>query len=407
MNPEFEMIFDSAPRDDIIIATYTIRLERDADVLAQIGTLARFVYPGTGGSVPGISPEGWNKYGAHVLGVYETPPAETDLPHHDRPRWFVAQIALPVELAGDSLAMLLTLAAGEIQAYGHAKLVDLSLPQRYAGQFLGPKFGVQGLRDLLGLPRRPLLLGIFKPSQGLPAQESAAFFYEAAAGGVDIIKDDELLSDPSFCRRADRVRHYQQAAQRAYEETGEKTLHAVNITGRADRLLQNALEAVELGTNALMINYLQVGLDAARSVCEDPRITVPVLGHNSGASSLYSSTSTGMSVVLINSRLPRLCGLDMCILLSDLGKFRMLKETAVLAARDMRATLYHLRPMLPVAAGGITPDLIGTAVSQYGTDMAIGVGAAIFGHPDGPRAGAHLFRQHLDQALIGMRYFSG
>src|SRR5690606_6726780 len=109
--------------------------------------------------------------------------------------------------------------------------------------------------------------------------------------------------------------------RRAFEETGEHTLYAVNITDQPERLLENALEAIEFGANALMVNFFQVGLDATRRLCEDPLVTVPVLGHNTGSFSLYSNPHSGMSITLSNAKLPRLVGVDMGILLIQGGSY--------------------------------------------------------------------------------------
>jgi 2,3-diketo-5-methylthiopentyl-1-phosphate enolase len=218
---------------------------------------------------------------------------------------------------------------------------------------------------------------------------------------VDIVKDEELLMDPGYCRRARRVELYMNAEKRAYEETGEHTLYAVNITDQVDRLLPNALEAMELGANALMVNYMHVGLEATRMLCTDPRITVPVLGHNSGVTSMLAGTHTGISAVLINGKLPRLAGVDMAIVLSGLGSFPILWERCLLLIREMLSPLYAIDPILPLVANGVTPGRVGRLVGAMGNEVALGAGSAIFGHPQGPAAGARAFRQAIQVAADG------
>jgi 2,3-diketo-5-methylthiopentyl-1-phosphate enolase len=218
-------------------------------------------------------------------------------------------------------------------------------------------------------------------------------------GGADIIKDEELLSNPAYCPRTERIRQYMQAERQAYEQTGEHTLYAVNITDQPHKLLENALEAISLGANALMINYLQVGLDAARVVCEDARIQVPILGHNSGATSLFSSTHSGISSTLISAKLPRMCGLDMGIVLSGLGSFPGLQDRCLLMAREQLSPLRHIRPTLPLIASGVTSSHIGSIVRTYGTDIALGAGSTIFGCADGITAGARALRMAITAAV--------
>lgn len=89
---------------------------------------------------------------------------------------------------------------------------------------------------------------MIKPNIGWTPQEGAELFYEAARGGVDVIKDDELLSaDMPFCPMAERVPLFMEMEKRAFEETGEHTLYAVNITDSVARLKDNAYRAIDLG----------------------------------------------------------------------------------------------------------------------------------------------------------------
>jgi 2,3-diketo-5-methylthiopentyl-1-phosphate enolase len=399
--PDIRYSFDGIAREDVVIATYFMGIDRGSDIISRIRKIASLIYPGTWVETVSDAENAWEKHAARIAGIYETPPHEIELPPEVQKRQFIVQLAVPLASMDQNLASLLTSVAGEIQAYGSIKLVDLYLPRGYVERFSGPRFGINGIREILDVRKRPLLLAILKPSQGYTPEEGASLFYEAAAGGVDIVKDEELLSDPAYCRRTERVRLYMDAERRAFEETGEHTLYAVNITDRVDRLVPNALEAIELGANALMVNYMQVGLDAARMLCEDPRITVPVLGHNTGATSLYAAIHTGMSMPLINGKLPRLCGVDMGIVLSGRGGFPALKERCLLLVREMLSPFYDIRPVLPIVASGITPGRTGELIAEYGSDMALGSGSCIFGHPQGPAAGARAFRQAIKSVSDG------
>jgi 2,3-diketo-5-methylthiopentyl-1-phosphate enolase len=47
----------------------------------------------------------------------------------------------------------------------------------------------------------------------------------------------------------------------------------------------------------------------------------------------------------------------------------------------------------------VTPALVATLVEEYGTDIAIGAGGPLFGHPGGPRAGAAAFRAGIASVM--------
>ena len=47
--------------------------------------------------------------------------------------------------------MMLSTVIGNISSSGKVKLIDLEFPKSFLAGFKGPKFGVQGIRDLLGV----------------------------------------------------------------------------------------------------------------------------------------------------------------------------------------------------------------------------------------------------------------
>jgi ribulose-bisphosphate carboxylase large chain len=58
----------------------------------------------------------------------------------------------------------------------------------------GPSFGVEGMRDLIGVHDRPLTCSAIKPV-GLSLEELVTLFAGSLIGGIDIIKDDHYLAD--------------------------------------------------------------------------------------------------------------------------------------------------------------------------------------------------------------------
>jgi 2,3-diketo-5-methylthiopentyl-1-phosphate enolase len=386
---------------DLIVPTYAVEARDGEEARELAGRLASHFFPGTQNRVAGETDAMRDRHGARILAIEEEPAATsgTAVGSNAAVRTFRVSIAIPRHNLGDSIAMLLSTVGGEVLAYGRIRLVYLSLPAGYLDSFPGPRFGAAGIRRLLGVPRRPLLLAITKPCLGFTPEEGGRTFFEAAVGGADIVKDDELLSDPGYCSRALRVKHYLAAERRAFEEKGERTLYAVNITDRADRLPANARQAVELGANALMLNWLEVGPDAARAVCEEAGTRVPVLGHNAGATALSAGSGVGIDGAIVSGLLPRLCGIDLAIFLTQHGKYPSTREGCLAIVAGMRRPLGRLQPVLPVPAGGVTPALVATLVEEYGTDIAIGAGGPLFGHPGGPRAGAAAFRAGIASVM--------
>ena len=81
-----------------------------------------------------------------------------------------ATIGYPVEIIGDELPQLLNVLFGNISLLPGIRLIRFELPPALAGRFGGPRFGRTGLRELLGVPVRPLLATALKPLGLAPAE---------------------------------------------------------------------------------------------------------------------------------------------------------------------------------------------------------------------------------------------
>ena len=152
-------------------------------------------------------------------------------------------------------------------------------------------------------PRRDEVLvgAIVKPSLGLSPQEVAATAAALAAGGADLIKDDELLGDPAWCPLEERVR-----AVAAVLPDGVR--YAANVTGPVESLLSRARRAVELGASAVMVNAFAQGLDSLRALRE-AELGVPIFAHRVGAALWVRGPAVGIAPRVI-AELTRLCGAD-------------------------------------------------------------------------------------------------
>ncbi|MHA1659617.1 MAG: RuBisCO large subunit C-terminal-like domain-containing protein, partial [Promethearchaeota archaeon] len=291
---------------------------------------------------------------------------------------------------------------GNISITHGLKLVDLAFPKAWLQGFKGPKFGIDGLRELLKIPERPMLNNMIKPCTGHTAEVGAGLLYEAAVGGCDIIKDDELISNPAFNTIEDRIVAYMEAVDRADSEKGEKTLYTINITNKFPELFEYADRVIELGANAMMINFLSAGFEALRQLAEDPSIKVPILGHMDFAGAYFGGEWTGLTSMLTLGKLPRICGADAVVVPAPYGKAEILDERYENILKVLRYPLQHVKPTLPMPSGGITQGMVEKCMKEAGNDIIIGSGGGIHSHPDGPRKGAKAFRQAIDAVMQGI-----
>ena len=388
-------------RERFVIATYYAATGRETNVVKFAAALAIEQTCGTWLKVPGETPEVRERAIGRVVGIYEAPAYQIGIPETITERHFILQIAYPWQNFGPQLTMMLSTVIGNISSSGKVKLVDLEFPKSFLEHFQGPKFGISGVRDLLGVYDRPLLNNMIKPCIGLTPEKTAELAYEAAVGGVDIIKDDELVCDPPFCPLEKRVKAVMESIKRADDIKGEKTLYAFNITAPALQMRENAYRAIDAGANMLLVNYAACGLDTTRMITEDPNINVPILAHSDYTGAQYESEWSGMSASLIGAKLPRLAGLDMIISLTPYGKFPMLMDTFVNGYYQMTSPLGHIKPSFIMPGGGTTQGHIEDIIKKFGNDVIIAAGGAIHGHPMGAAAGAKAFRQGIDAVCKG------
>jgi len=65
----------------------------------------------------------------------------------------------------------------------------------------------------------------------------------------------------------------------------------------------------------------------------------------------------------------------------------------------LRSDWYGLKPVLPIASGGLYPGLVPELIKILGNDLIINFGGGIHGHPDGTLAGAKAARQAVEATM--------
>jgi 2,3-diketo-5-methylthiopentyl-1-phosphate enolase len=336
-------------------------------------------------------------------------------------RYADIQIAYPdVNFSRDIPALLVTV-FGKLSMDGKIKLTDLAFSGDFLSAFPGPKFGLEGVRTLLGVHDRPLLMSIFKSVIGYEMPALREQFYLQAAGGVDLIKDDEILFENPLTPLEKRVEVCMEAAAEASRETGQKLLYAANITGPTSLLAVQAKKAIHAGANAILFNVLAYGFDALHELSSDPEINVPIMAHPAMAGAFYPSPHYGISASVLLGKLMRLAGADLVLFPSPYGSVVMPREENLaikhaLLTTDMAhdyvynstGTEAALPSSFPVPSAGIHPGLVPLILKDFGNDVVVNAGGGIHGHPMGTIAGGKAFRQAIDASLkqISLREYA-
>ncbi|MGO4107534.1 2,3-diketo-5-methylthiopentyl-1-phosphate enolase [Paenibacillus sp. YAF4_2] len=317
-------------------------------------------------------------------------------------RYADIRIAYPdINFSRDIPALLVTI-FGKLSMDGKIKLIDLDVSEEFQSAFPGPKFGLEGVRQLLGVHDRPLLMSIFKSVVGHDLPNLQEQFYKQALGGVDLIKDDEILFENPLTPLEKRVEVCMEAARKAQQETGQKLLYAVNLTGPTSQLASQARKAIAAGANALLFNVLSYGYDVLHELSKDPDINVPIAAHPALAGAFYPSPHYGIGASVLLGKLMRLAGADLVLFPSPYGSVVMPKEENLAVKDALLAPSSTLRTSFPVPSAGIHPGLVPLILRDFGTDVVVNAGGGIHGHPMGTAAGGQAFRSAITAAMNGV-----
>ncbi|MEX1030623.1 MAG: 2,3-diketo-5-methylthiopentyl-1-phosphate enolase [Paenibacillaceae bacterium] len=376
------------------IATYRL-FDEKADFHKKAQGIAVGLTVGSWTELPEVKKASMEKYLGKVVSVHVV--EEPNIV-----RYADIQIAYPdVNFSADIPALLVTV-FGKLSMDGKIRLIDLTFSNAFLSHFAGPKFGIQGIRQLLNVTARPLLMSIFKSVIGYDLPELHGQFLAQALGGVDLIKDDEILFENPLTPIERRVEICMSAAEEAKRETGQSLLYAVNLTGKTSQLAKQAKIAIDAGANALLFNVLAYGFDALHELAADPDIHVPIAAHPALAGAIYPSSYHGISASLLLGKLMRLAGADLVLFPSPYGSVVMPLEENLAIKDALLTSESKLATSFPVPSAGIHPGLVPLILRDFGTDVVVNAGGGVHGHPMGAAAGGRAFRQAIDASTAGV-----
>lgn len=315
----------------------------------------------------------------------------------------VVEIGFPEELfEPGNIPQYLSVVAGNLFGLGALKKVrleDVIFPEGLVKAHKGPRFGIEDARKMLGVFERPFVGTIIKPKVGLDPKGTAEVAGEAVLGGLDLIKDDETLTNQSFCPMVPRLEAVMDALDKVEKETGKKAFYAVNVTTGADQILERAETAFDHGANMVMVDVLTAGFSAVEVLSKN--VNVPIHVHRTMHAAFTRDKAHGISMVVI-AKLVRLAGGTNLHTGTYLGKMARETNENDLARDALRNDWYGLKRVFPVASGGVYPANVYANLDGYGIDCIIQAGGGVHGHPDGTVAGARAMIQAVEAWMKGI-----
>ncbi|MDD5182066.1 MAG: type III ribulose-bisphosphate carboxylase [Candidatus Nanoarchaeia archaeon] len=319
------------------------------------------------------------------------------------------KIAYPAELfEPGNMPQIFSSIAGNIfgmKEINNLRLLDIDFPKKIADSFKGPLYGIQGVRKLTGIKKRPLVGTIIKPKLGLNEKQHAKVAYEAWVGGLDAVKDDENLSSQPFNNFYKRVDETLKMKRKAEKETGEHKVYMCNVTAETKEMLKRAKYLKDSGNDYLMVDILTVGWAGLQTLRDEmDRLKLVMHGHRAMHAALTRNPKHGIAMDVI-AKASRLVGLDQLHIGAGIGKMEGdVKEVQELV-HVCEDKLYNVKPTFAVCSGGLYPGTIPALVKLYGKDIIIQAGGGVHGNPFGTRGGATAMRDAVDAAMSGKNIY--
>jgi ribulose-bisphosphate carboxylase large chain len=313
----------------------------------------------------------------------------------------IVEIAFPLEnlnLQEDGISQILCYIAGgqvDILEVEQCHVLDIILPSEIEKSFaLKPAYGINGFRKFCNVNNKPFLGGIVKPKVGMSPDVLLEAVKEMVYGGVNFIKEDELLGDPDHCPLKKRV----PLIVNWLQNNAPNVIYTFCINGDSPYALERANYIAQEGGNGVHINVWS-GLGVYRAI----RKQNPNLWIHFQKSGDKFFTDKRAPYHIYWPVLCKIAGWSGCdsIHAGMIGGYMNQDDHELI---DSLKVLWHYK-IIPALSCGMHPGLV-----QYinnllqNVDWMANVGGALHGHPGGTKSGGLAMRQAIDCEFDKLEY---
>jgi ribulose-bisphosphate carboxylase large chain len=305
----------------------------------------------------------------------------------------LVEIAFPlanIDWQTDGIAQLICTIAGgnaDIDRILGFRALGINFGEEFITKnFNKPKYGLSGFRKLTNRYNKPLFGGIVKPKTGITPNQLLEITKQLVDGGVDFIKEDEIMANPAVCRLEDRV----ELISNYIRDTN--VVYCFCINADPVHVVPRARFVAENGGRGVHINVWS-GLGSYKSI-RDADLPLYIHYQKSG-DKVFTHKNNPFSVSWqLLCQLATYCGVD-TIHAGMWGGYLSDPED------ELRETLKILTDgnVTPALSCGLTAELIRPIVDKFGVDWLANSGGGIHSDPNGTMVGARKIRDAVD--LIG------
>lgn len=375
----------------MLLAFYKLTTGDDVDFLRVAGGVAAESSVGTWTKVQTQFEKAWEHLHARVL--------EADK------KTGILKIAYPIELFEKcNIAQLLSSVSGNIfglKDIKNLRLLDLVLPEEYVKSFSGPAIGMNGVLKIAGVKEGPLIGSIIKPKLGLSFKEHVKVAMDVFRAGGSLVKDDENLTSQTFNPFFERVKLMTEEMKKfkfLHNPSGEK-IYAFNVTAEAEEMKERASFVKTSGGNCAMIDILTAGFSSVQFL-RNQNLGLIIHGHRAMHAAFTRDIKEGVTMLVL-AKLSRLAGVDELHTGTVVGKMEGGEEEVVAINNFLRSDWFGLKPVMPVASGGLFPGLIPDLIKYLGKNVIYNFGGGIHGHPKGTYHGVKAVKEGFEAVVKG------
>lgn len=305
----------------------------------------------------------------------------------------IVDIAFPIintDWKTDGISHLLCQLMGgqvDIKDIIYCRLLKVQFPEAVLAELqYAPKYGLTGMRRLTNTPDdKPLVGGIVKPKTGLTPEILLEVVKEMVEGGVNFIKEDEILSNCPTCPihiRVPLIMDY-------IRSCGRHVFYAVCINADPEHILDRVKQVHVLGGNAIHVNFW-CGLGVYRSIRS---LDLPLLMHyQQSGSKILTDPQAKYSIDFdVLCQLASICGVD-TMHIGNLFGYSSETEEEIKTYINTLAK-YNVVPALSC---GMHPGIVNAVTATIGPNYLANSGGAIHGHPQGTLAGVKAMCQAIN-----------
>lgn len=313
----------------------------------------------------------------------------------------IVKISFPlsnINLEEDGISQILCHIAGgqvDILEIQKCHILNIELPEDVEKSFrLKPAYGIDGFRKLNGVYEKPFLGGIIKPKVGMSPEILLEVVKEMVDGGVNFIKEDELLGNPDHCPLEKRV----PLISNWIKNNAPDVIYCFCINGDSPYALERANFVEQEGGNGIHINVWS-GLGMYRAIRkQNPNLWIHF--QKSGDKFFTDKRAPFHIYWPVICKLAGWSGVD-SIHAGMIGGYMNQDEEEL---KDTLKMLWKYN-IVPALSCGMHPGLVQYVNKSLNSfDWMANVGGAMHAHPMGTLGGGIAMKQAINGDFDGQQY---